>query len=73
VKVKWTGYEGEDSWHPLNDIANDDPITVTMYAVENDLLKTQGWKQFARMARRPKKFQRLLNQSKIKARRHAPM
>jgi len=73
VKVKWTGYEGEDSWHPLNDIANDDPISVTMYAVENDLLKTQGWKRFARMARRPKKFRRLLNQSKIKARRHAPM
>ena len=73
-KVRWTGYqESEDSWQSLNSIANDDPVTVTLYAVENDLLKTQGWKRFSRMSQRPKKFRRLLNQTKMKARRHAPV
>ena len=43
VKVRWTGYqESEDSWQTLNSIANDDPVTVTLYAVENDLLETSS-------------------------------
>jgi len=50
VLVEWES--GESTYEPLDMIARDDPVTCAVYAKENDLLDTPGWKRFRRMARR---------------------
>jgi hypothetical protein len=51
----------------LNAIAADDPVTCAEYAKKNDLLNTDGLKQFRRIAKSEKKLQRMINQAKLKS------
>jgi hypothetical protein len=65
LSVKHTDYKGSTfnilielgEWkttimEPLQIIANDDPVTFAMYAKDNGLLDTPGWKQFKSLAKR---------------------
>jgi hypothetical protein len=53
VLVEWE--TGETNYEPLNAIAADDPVTCAEYAKKNNLLNTDGWKQFRRIAKSEKK------------------
>jgi len=48
VLVNWE--DGSATWEPLSVIANDDPVTCALYAKDNNLLDTPGWKRFRRIA-----------------------
>jgi hypothetical protein len=65
VKVEWEN--GEVSYEPLNTIAADDPVICAIYAKDNGLLETDGWKRFRRLAKRAKKMLRMANQSKLRS------
>ena len=65
VKLEWE--DGTMTYEPLNVISADDPVTCAIYAKENDLLDTPGWKRFKRLARRTKKFIRAINQAKLRS------
>lgn len=71
VLVNWEG--GAVTWEPLDTIAADDPVTCAQYAQEHDLLKIDGWKRFKRLVKNAKVFQRMLNQTKLKSIRYAPI
>ena len=63
VLIKWEN--GEQSWEPLGIIARSDPVSCAIYGKTNKLLEQTGWKQFARLAKRQKKFVRMANQAKL--------
>ena len=42
--IKWTTEEG--TWEPLNVIGQQNPVTVAMYAVDQELLNRTGWRRF---------------------------
>jgi hypothetical protein len=65
IMVEWE--TGEITAEPLQVIAADDPVTCAIYAKDNNLLDTPGWKRFKSIAKRQKKFTRLMNQAKIKS------
>jgi hypothetical protein len=65
VLVEWE--TGETMYEPLNTIAADDPVTCAEYAKENNLLDTDGWKQFRRLAKNEKKLKLMINQAKLKS------
>ena len=71
VRVRWES--GETTYKPLSVIAKTDPVTCAIYAKENNLLELEGWKQFARLARRHKKMLRLANQAKLQSFRNRPV
>jgi hypothetical protein len=52
---------------PLQVIAKDNSIAFVIYAKENDILDTDGWKQFKLIAKQQNKFTRLLNQAKLRS------
>ena len=58
--------------HTLSVIAADDPVACAIYAKENDLLDQPGWKRFKSIARRHKKYIRMVNQAKLRSYRTAP-
>jgi len=68
VLVEWEN--GEVTWEPLSIIAVDAPVPCAVYARENGLLDTPGWKRFKRIARREKKLLRLVKQAKLRSYRH---
>jgi hypothetical protein len=65
LKVVWEN--GEISWEPQCIIAKSDPVSVAIYARDNNLLHLDGWKRFARLARRQQKLLRLANQAKLQS------
>jgi hypothetical protein len=65
VLVEWE--TGETTYEPLDLIASDDPVTCAEYARRNNLIDTQGWKRFRRIAKNEKKLQRMINQAKLKS------
>eukprot|EP00980_Cylindrotheca_fusiformis_P001082 scaffold304_cov98-Cylindrotheca_fusiformis.AAC.2 len=65
VRVDWEN--GEVTYEPLRNIAADDPVTCAIYAQDNNLLETDGWKRFKRIAQRSKKLLRMVNQSKLRS------
>ena len=66
------GWEsGEISAEPLVVVAKDDPVAIAIYAKDNDLLDTPGWKRFKSLARRHKKYIRLVNQARLQSYRHS--
>jgi hypothetical protein len=71
VLVAWE--DGSQTFEPLDQIAKDDPVTCAIYAEEKGLLEQSGWRRFKRIASRTKKFQRMINQSKLKSIRRAPI
>ena len=70
VMVEWEN--GEITSEPLTTIAADDPVTCAIYAKENGLLNEDGWKRFKGIAKREKKFLRMVNQAKLRSFRHSP-
>ncbi len=58
---------GEITTKPLSTIAADDPVTCAIYAKDNDLLGIDGWKWFNPIAKRHKKYLRLVNQAKLQS------
>jgi hypothetical protein len=48
VLVKWE--DGSQTYEALDAMAADDPITLAIYARENNLLDTPGWKHFHHIA-----------------------
>jgi hypothetical protein len=54
-------------------MVTDDPVVCAVYAKENNLLNTPGWKQFKRITKNAKKMSRMLNQSKLRQERHCPI
>ena len=70
VLIKWS--TGEQTWEPLTTICKTDPITPAIYARDNDLFGTYGWKHLRRHAKNDKKLVRLVNQAKLRSFRTAP-
>ena len=70
VTVEWEN--GEITDEPLSTIAADDPVTCALYAKDNDLLETSGWKRFKSIAKRQQKLLRMVNQAKLRSYRTAP-
>jgi hypothetical protein len=70
VMVEWEN--GEITAEPLSIIAADDPVTCAIYAKEHGLLDKPGWKRFKSIAKRQKKFTRIVNQAKLRSYRTAP-
>ena len=64
VLVDWE--TGETTYEPLSLIANDDPITVAIYAKKNGLLDLPGWKHLKRYFKTSKRLIRAAKQSRIK-------
>ena len=58
VYVKWAGYD-TPTWEPMEVIKKDDPVTLAMYAKENELLDQVRWKWAKRYTRRSKLFTRM--------------
>jgi hypothetical protein len=70
VMIEWEN--GETTNEPLQVIAKDDPVSCAIYAKENGLLDLPGWKQFKSIAKRQKKFTRMVNQAKLRSFNNAP-
>ena len=70
VIIEWEN--GETTKEPLQAIAKDDPVTCAIYAKDHGLLNEPGWKQFRSIARRQKKFTRMVNQVKLRSFNVAP-
>jgi Reverse transcriptase (RNA-dependent DNA polymerase) len=70
VMVEWE--TGEITSEPLQMIAADDPVTCAIYAKDNGLLDLPGWKKFKSIAKRQKKFTRMVNQAKLKSYTNSP-
>ena len=71
VLVQWAS--GQTSWNCLNLIYSDDPVTISMYAIKNNLLNTVGWKRCKTHAKNMKKFGRMINQAKLRNYRRRPV
>ena len=71
MKVLWE--DNLETWEPLSIMAKDDPVTLATYAHENNLLDTAGWTRLKRIIKNQKKYQRLVNQAKMKSERRAPI
>lgn len=48
VLVKWQ--TGEETWEPLKEMIQADPVTLAKYAMEHDMLNTPQWKSLKRHA-----------------------
>jgi hypothetical protein len=70
ILVEWE--TGETTYEPLNAIAADDPVTCAEYAKKNNLLNTDNWKQFRRIAKSEKKLQQMINIAKLKSYQRDP-
>ena len=71
VLIRWPN--GETSWNCLNVTYSDDPLSVSIYALKNGLLKTPRWKRCKTHTRKVKKFARLIHQTKPKCHRMRPV
>ena len=70
VLVKWAS--GKQSWECLSMIYGSDPVTVSMYALRNGLVSTDGWKRCKSHTKNAKKFARMVHQAKLKSYRNQP-
>ena len=70
VTIEWENGEVMDE--PLGIIGADAPVVCAIYAKDNGLLDTPGWKRFKRLANRAKKMLRMVNQAKLRSYNTAP-
>jgi hypothetical protein len=70
VMVEWE--DNSITTEPLGIVAADDPVTCAIYAREQDLLDTPGWKRFKSIAKKQKKMFRMANQAKLRSFRMPP-
>ena len=71
VLVRWAS--GMTSWNALSTTKADDPITVAMYAKQNDLLDTKGWGGLKKFIKNTKTLARMINQTRLKNFRNQPV
>ena len=71
VLLEWE--TGEQMYEPLSLIGKDDPVTCAIYAKDNNLLDTPGWKHFKKITKREKKLLHLANQAKLHSYRYRPI
>jgi hypothetical protein len=69
VKVLWE--DDSETCEPLVEMIKDDPAFYAFHAKENDLLETPGWKSLKRIAKREKKFKRVVMQATMQSQRNA--
>ena len=65
VLVNWE--DGSSTYEPLNVIAADDPVECAKYAKAAGLLDEPGWKQFRRLVKSEKRFNRMVKQANLKS------
>jgi hypothetical protein len=70
IMVEWLN--GETTMEPLQINAKDDPVTCAIYAKDNGLLDTPGWKNFKAIAKQQNKFTRMVNQARLRSYNTAP-
>ena len=70
VEIEWEN--GERTFEPFDTIYEDDAISLAIYARDNNLLDTSGWKRLKRFAKRQKKLKRMINQAKLQSFRTTP-
>ena len=78
VLIEWES--GETSWQPLHrkdkgGTCNCDPVTVAIYARENNLLEAKGWKspRLKKLAKTQKRILRHAKQAKLHSFRTKPI
>ena len=59
VTIEWEN--GEITSEPLTIIASDDPALCAQYALDNDLLYKDGWRQFRRLAKNMNQLTQQIN------------
>ena len=64
---------GEVTWMELTPLFNDDPVSVSLYAMKNDLLHLPGFKRCRSHTKNAKKFARMIHQTKLKNYRCRPV
>ena len=70
VSVEWEN--GEITEEGLTWMIEQDPLIMSKYAMEHQLLETDGWKKLKRFARRTKLLERLIKQAKLRSYRTSP-
>lgn len=70
IMLEWE--TGEATREPLNIIAADDPVASAVHAKQHNLLNTEGWKRFKRIANCQKKLFCMANQAKLRSFRNSP-
>jgi hypothetical protein len=71
VEILWG--DGTSSWNDLGLTFQDDPVTVSLYALKNDLMETAGWKSCKRYVRNAKQPSRMVNQARLKSNHNRPI
>ena len=71
VLVQWAS--GVRSWNCLNLTYTDDPVTVSLCALRNHLLETDGFRRCKTHVKNLKKFGRMINQARLKNYRRRPV
>jgi hypothetical protein len=71
ILVRWE--DGSATYEPLHILAKDAPDMCAQYAVDNNLLDKEGWKQFRRRAKNLKILERKANQMIMQHNRWAPV
>ena len=71
LNVEWAS--GERTWVDLSPLFNDDPVSVSLYAMKNDLLQLDGFRRCRRYTKNTKKLARMINQSRLKSYRNKPV
>ena len=65
VMIRWEN--DEVTSEPLDQFAKDDPVSYAQYALDNDLLSTEGWKRFRHIAKNQKKLKSMVRQAKLRS------
>ena len=71
VLVRWAS--GEVTWEDMGTIFNDDPVSISIYALKNNLLKVDGWKRCRTYAKNTKVLARMIHQANLKNFRNKPV
>jgi hypothetical protein len=71
LNVGWAS--GERTWTDLTPLFNDDPVSVSLYAMKNDLLHTDGFRRCRKYTKNTKKLARMINQARLKSYRNKPV
>ena len=70
VLVSWGS--ATTTWEPMTEIFNDDPVSVSVYALKNNLLNQPGWKRCKPYVKNSKRFARMVHQARLKNFRNKP-
>ena len=71
MKVQWAS--GEVTWQDLSPLFQDDPTSVSLYAMQNKLLDEPGFRRCRNKTKNAKKLARMINQTKLKNYRTRPV